>query len=64
VIETIGTNNKNEEALLDASKEVGLEVNPQKMKYMLLSRCQKVGQRHSLKIVNRSFEGVAEFKYL
>jgi hypothetical protein len=52
------------EALLDASKEVGLEVNPQKNKYMLMSRCTKPGQKHRIKIANRSFEGVAKFKYL
>jgi hypothetical protein len=26
--------------------------------------CKKAGQKHSIKIVNRSFEGVAKFKYL
>jgi hypothetical protein len=52
------------QALLDASKEVGLEVNPEKTKYMLVSRCQKAGQRQSIKIVNGSFESVAKFKYL
>jgi coproporphyrinogen III oxidase-like Fe-S oxidoreductase len=52
------------EALLDASKEVGLEVNPEKTKYMLVSRCQKAGQRQSIKIGNRSFESVEKFKYL
>jgi hypothetical protein len=45
-------------ALLDVSKEVGLEVNPEKTKYMLL------WQRHSIKMANRSFEDVAEFKCL
>jgi hypothetical protein len=55
---------KNTKALLDASKEVGLGVNPEKTKYMLVSRCQKVGQRQSIKIGNRSFERVAKFKYL
>jgi hypothetical protein len=25
---------------------------------------QKIGQKHSIKIVNRSFEDAAEFKYL
>jgi hypothetical protein len=35
--------NKNREALLDASKEVGLEVNPEKTKYMLMSLSRKVG---------------------
>jgi hypothetical protein len=49
---------------LDASKEAVLEVNPEKTKYMLMSRCKKAGQRQSLKIGNRSFESVAKFKYL
>jgi hypothetical protein len=31
---------------------------------MLVSRCQKAGQRQSVKIANRSFESVAKFKYL
>jgi hypothetical protein len=51
-------------ALLDASKKVGLEVSPEKTKYMLVSRCQKAGQRQSIKIGKRSFESVAKFKYL
>jgi hypothetical protein len=55
---------RNTKAILDASKEVGLEVNPEKTKYMLVSRCQKAGQRQIIKIGNRSFEGVAKFKYL
>jgi hypothetical protein len=43
---------KNTKALLDASKDVGLEVNPGKSKYMLASRCQEAGQRQSIKIAN------------
>jgi enoyl-[acyl-carrier-protein] reductase (NADH) len=35
--EYIDTIQKNTEALLDASKEVGLEVNSEKTKYMLIS---------------------------
>jgi hypothetical protein len=62
--ENIDTIQRNTEALLYASKEVGLKVNPEKTKYMLVSRCQKAGQRHSIKIGNRSFEIVAKFKYL
>jgi glycerol-3-phosphate O-acyltransferase len=62
--ENIDTIQKNTKALLDASKEVGLEVNTEKTKYILVSRCQKAGQRRSIKIGNRSFESVATFKYL
>jgi hypothetical protein len=60
----IDTIKKNTETLLDASKKVGLEVNPEKTKYMLMSRSQKTGKKHSIKIANRAFKDVAKFKYL
>jgi hypothetical protein len=61
-IDTIQTNSK---GLLDASNEVGLVVNPEKTKYMLVSRCQKAERQSiGLKIGNRSFENVKKFKYL
>jgi hypothetical protein len=62
--ENIDTIKKNTEALLNSSKEVCLEVNPEKTKYMLMSRNQKIGQKYSINIANRSFEDVAKFKYL
>jgi hypothetical protein len=46
---------KNTETLIDASKDVGLEINIEKPKYMLLSCQQKVGQNRDIKIANRSF---------
>jgi hypothetical protein len=64
VRENVDTVNKNTEALLHASKEVGLQVNPEKTKYMLVSRSQETGQRHSIKTAGRSFGDVAKFKYL
>jgi hypothetical protein len=39
-------------------------VNPEKTKYMLMSRSQKLGQKYGIKIANRSFEDVAKLKYL
>jgi hypothetical protein len=62
--ENIDTIQSNTKALLDVSKEVGLEVNPEKTEYILVSRCQKAGQRQRIKIVNSSFDSVAKFKYL
>jgi hypothetical protein len=61
--ENINTIKKNTGALLDTSKEMDLEVKPGKTKYMLMSRSQKTGQKHSVKIANRSIEDVAKFKY-
>jgi hypothetical protein len=45
--------NKNTEPLIDASKEVGLEVNVEERKYMLVSRDQNAGQTREIKIGNR-----------
>jgi hypothetical protein len=56
--------NISQETLIDASKEVGLEVNVEKSKYMLVSRDQNVGHNRDIKIGNRSFENVSQFKYL
>jgi hypothetical protein len=55
---------KNAEALLDASKEIGLEVNSEKTKYMFMSRHQTAGQSNYIRAANKSFEKVAEFKHL
>jgi hypothetical protein len=44
-------------------KEVGLEINSEKAKYMLLSCHQNVSQNRDIKIENRSFESVSQFKY-
>jgi hypothetical protein len=42
--ENIGTMKKNTKTVIDACKEVGLEINVNKTKYMLLSHHQNVGQ--------------------
>jgi hypothetical protein len=62
--DNIDTINKNTGTLIDASKEIGLEVNIEKTKYMLVSRDQNAGQNRDIKIANRSFGNVLHFKYL
>jgi hypothetical protein len=62
--DNIDTMKENTETLIDASKEVGLEINVEKTKYMLLSCHQNVGRNPEIKIGNRSFENVSELKYL
>jgi hypothetical protein len=47
---------KNMIIIIDASEEVGREINVEKTKYVLLS--------HLIKIANRLFENVSQFKYL
>jgi hypothetical protein len=44
--------------------EVGLEINSEETKYILLFRHQKVEQNNGIKIANEYFENVAQFKYL
>ena len=62
---SVHTVKKNAETLVAAAKEIGLEVNAYKSKYMVVSRDQRAGGRnHSVKIDSNSFEGVEEFKYL
>jgi UDP-3-O-acyl-N-acetylglucosamine deacetylase len=55
----------NTETFIHSSKEVGLEVNAEKTKHMLLSRHQNSEKNHDINITNRSrsFENVAQLKY-
>jgi hypothetical protein len=55
---SVHTVKKNAEALLVASKEIGLEVNADETKYMLMSRNKTAGWSHSMKVDNSSFERV------
>ena len=55
---------KNAEAPVVASKEIGLEVNADKAKYMVMSRDQNAGRSHGIKTYKNSFERVEGFIYL
>jgi hypothetical protein len=54
---------KNAEALLDASKENGLEVNSEKTRYMFMCRHQTAGQSNYIRVANEFFEEVAKLKF-
>ncbi|KAJ4442174.1 hypothetical protein ANN_12040 [Periplaneta americana] len=55
---------ENTEILLEASKAIGLEVNPEKTKYMIMSRDQNIVRNGNIKIGDLPFEEVEKFKYL
>jgi len=60
----VHTVKKNKESLVVAAKEIGIEVNADKTKYMVMSRDQNAGRSHNMETDNSSFERVEEFKYL
>jgi hypothetical protein len=62
--DNIDTTQKNTEILTAARKEVGLESNTEKTKYMLLSHHQNAAQNHEIKTAKISSENEAQFKYL
>jgi hypothetical protein len=58
---SVHTTKKNTEALVDAIKELGLEVNADKTKYMVMSRDQNAGRILNIKIDNIPFEMMEDF---
>jgi hypothetical protein len=52
------------ETLLEARRDVGLEINAEKTKYMIMSGHPNSGQNQNIRIANELFANVAEFKYL
>jgi hypothetical protein len=64
LVKSINTARKSTKALLEASREVGLEVTTEKTKYMVVTRHQNVGQDYNLLIANKCFESMTKFKYL
>jgi len=56
--ENINTTKKTQKLCLQASREVGLEVNTQKTKYMVISGHQNAGQSFNLLIANQDFKNI------
>jgi len=50
--------------LLEASREVGLVINTEKNKYMVMSCHQNARKNHNLMTANKHFENVTKFKHL
>ena len=63
LVGSIHTLTKNAEALVAASREIGLEVSADKSKYMIMSRDQNAERIQRVRIDNSTFERVEEFKY-
>jgi hypothetical protein len=64
VLDTEDTIEENSETLLETSRDIDLEGNAEKTKYMIMSRHPNSGQNQNIRIANESFEKVAKFKYL
>jgi hypothetical protein len=54
----VNTIKENSETLLESSRDIGLEINAEKTKYMIMSRHPNSGQNQNIRIANESFENV------
>jgi hypothetical protein len=61
--DNIDTINENTETLTDINKKVGLEVNVEKMMYMLVSCYQNADENWDRETANRSLENMSQFRY-
>jgi hypothetical protein len=62
--DSVNTTKENSESLLETSRDIGLEINAEKTKYMIMSRHLNSGQNQNIRIANASFVNVTKFKYL
>jgi hypothetical protein len=64
MVNNINSIEENKETHLGASRDVGLEINAEKTKYMIMSCHQNSGQNKNIRTTNELFKNVAIFKYL
>jgi hypothetical protein len=62
--DSINTMKQNTGTLLEASRDVSVEINVEKTKYMIMSCHLNSGQNQNIRTANVSFENVAKFKYM
>jgi hypothetical protein len=62
--DSVNTVEENSETLSEVNRVIGLEINAEKSKYMIISLYPNSGQNQDIRIANESFENVAKFKYL
>jgi hypothetical protein len=62
--DSTNTIKENTKSLLQASRDIGLEMNVEMTKYMIMSHHPNSGQNQNIRIANESFESMATFKYL
>jgi hypothetical protein len=60
--DSVNTIKDNSETLVEASRDIGLEINAEKTKYMIMSHHLNSGQNQNIRIANETFEKVGKFK--
>jgi hypothetical protein len=61
--DSINTIKENTETLLETNRDIGLEMNAEKTKYVIMSCHPNSEQNQNIRIAKEPFEKVAKFKY-
>jgi hypothetical protein len=59
---SVNTIKENTGTILEASRDVSLEINAEETKYVIIFHHPNSGQNQNIRIVTESFQNVAEFK--